>query len=550
VAVTTEPGPHPSSLARASGRGVARDGEQWRAGLRPGRASRPGEWVAPLCLGGIPALVTWVAFGILAADGWVLTGREATAVEQGLSFGAIVLCLLGASACLLLWQVAGEPAEWLPVGAGLLACGLIEAPSLLTASLRSALPMTGAGWGPLHLAAVVTLLAGMCLLAWPALRVLGSRLLGRDAPMLVVPAALLLVGALVFVGLEGTLASRATGPLLEGVPAASAASAIALAYGVAWWRRRGPLHLFLCVSLLVVAQAGLAEVLRGSGTPGMTLVPGVLLLEAALCAAVGAVVTLRRRVADHNAALHHSELRRRELEQQEHSERARAAEARHEFRSALLSVRGGVHLLEARVEELGSDPAREALECVRWGIESLSCLATAEPARDRAFRPSEVLRREAAAASHQGQDVRLELAPGLGRALGDPLAVGRAVRALLDNARLHAPTSSVTLRARQQDGRISIKVADQGPGIPLTERERVFRRGERGATAAAGEGLGLGIARRLLREQGGDLWAEPRPGGGACFVLRLRAASPAGAPAADPPLTSAGPRRERGGEAR
>ncbi len=60
--------------------------------------------------------------------------------------------------------------------------------------------------------------------------------------------------------------------------------------------------------------------------------------------------------------------------------------------------------------------------------------------------------------------------------------------------------------------------------MPAEQRRTVFRRGARGQDAgAAGRGLGLTIAEELARGQGGQLWVEERPGGGASFVLSLPA---------------------------
>jgi signal transduction histidine kinase len=70
-----------------------------------------------------------------------------------------------------------------------------------------------------------------------------------------------------------------------------------------------------------------------------------------------------------------------------------------------------------------------------------------------------------------------------------------------------------------------LRVDDRGPGIAPDDLEWIFERGQRSDTVVDREGAGLGlhIARRLARDLGGDLWAESRIGGGARFVLTLRA---------------------------
>jgi signal transduction histidine kinase len=70
-----------------------------------------------------------------------------------------------------------------------------------------------------------------------------------------------------------------------------------------------------------------------------------------------------------------------------------------------------------------------------------------------------------------------------------------------------------------------IRVLDRGPGVPEAHRERIyekFHRVDDSLTARQpGSGLGLTIARRMLRDLGGDVVYEPRAGGGAAFRVTL-----------------------------
>lgn len=102
-------------------------------------------------------------------------------------------------------------------------------------------------------------------------------------------------------------------------------------------------------------------------------------------------------------------------------------------------------------------------------------------------------------------------------------ALGQVVVNLIDNAVKYAAsggTLDITVRA---DGTIAVE--DRGPGVPPRHRKRLFDRFYRcdnTLTAhASGSGLGLNIARRLMREMGGDLVYRPREGGGASFVVTL-----------------------------
>ena len=79
---------------------------------------------------------------------------------------------------------------------------------------------------------------------------------------------------------------------------------------------------------------------------------------------------------------------------------------------------------------------------------------------------------------------------------------------------------------------------DQGPGIPERERERIFDRFYRRQFAkdrVPGSGLGLYIAREIMRAHGGDLWVEGALGSGSSFCLMLP--TQAMLPTAGEPLT-------------
>jgi signal transduction histidine kinase len=113
-------------------------------------------------------------------------------------------------------------------------------------------------------------------------------------------------------------------------------------------------------------------------------------------------------------------------------------------------------------------------------------------------------------------------------ARGDAERTGQVLAALLDNALRHTPEGGlVTVDCRYRDGSAETEVRDSGPGIPQEHLRRVFDRFYRGEAAhtsgesARSTGLGLSIARGLVRAQGGDLTAENAEGGGALFRLSL-----------------------------
>ncbi|MBS1826819.1 MAG: DUF4118 domain-containing protein [Acidobacteria bacterium] len=100
-----------------------------------------------------------------------------------------------------------------------------------------------------------------------------------------------------------------------------------------------------------------------------------------------------------------------------------------------------------------------------------------------------------------------------------------ALRQLLDNALKYTDAvSPVTCEAAGEDGRLVIRVTDEGPGIPEQDREKVFDKFYRRASVRSrtpGSGMGLHIAREIARSHGGDLWMEPAVPHGSVFLLSL-----------------------------
>jgi signal transduction histidine kinase len=97
---------------------------------------------------------------------------------------------------------------------------------------------------------------------------------------------------------------------------------------------------------------------------------------------------------------------------------------------------------------------------------------------------------------------------------------------LMDNALKYAADGHwLGVKIAQQDNHAILTISDRGPGVPADEQEKIFEmfhRVDDSITARQpGAGLGLSIARRLLRDQEGDLHYEPNPSGGASFVASL-----------------------------
>ena len=127
-----------------------------------------------------------------------------------------------------------------------------------------------------------------------------------------------------------------------------------------------------------------------------------------------------------------------------------------------------------------------------------------------------VLEDVAAGARRAGAQVEVEKSAPLTLHLR-PDAIRRAVTNLVDNARRHA--GHVGLSAWAAGRTVLVMVDDDGPGIDADRRESVFRPFESGASG--GTGLGLTIARDIVRAHGGDITLEESPMGGLRARVRL-----------------------------
>jgi signal transduction histidine kinase len=248
------------------------------------------------------------------------------------------------------------------------------------------------------------------------------------------------------------------------------------------------------------------------------------------------------------------------LRRQEEARHAFVATASHELRTPLASLDGTLELLEDDLDpqRLDLEDARERTLRAREQSLRLSSLATdlldlsrldAEVSlRAEPVELGELCRAVAAEfelrAGERGVQIQLRPAPQGCWAKCDPGAVARIVRILLDNAVGIAPSrSQVLVQTSAGDTLAQLTVADEGPGVPEFERERIFERFQRGRNPGghSGWGLGLAIGRELATRMEGSLTlldgtssARAQDAGGretpskhdaapagACFALRL-----------------------------
>jgi signal transduction histidine kinase len=148
-----------------------------------------------------------------------------------------------------------------------------------------------------------------------------------------------------------------------------------------------------------------------------------------------------------------------------------------------------------------------------------------EPLDAYAFIRSVVADFEAEAAG-RGYHVELEIEGAEGAIVADRAALTNALWNLLDNAVKYSPECHTVWVAVQREGRLlSIRVRDQGLGIPVEEQEEIFRKFIRGTAAKAenikGTGIGLAMVSHIVKAHRGNVSVSSAPGAGSTFTLLL-----------------------------
>ena len=226
----------------------------------------------------------------------------------------------------------------------------------------------------------------------------------------------------------------------------------------------------------------------------------------------------------------------RELAETDRQRRDLVANVSHELRTPLAALRAKLENVADGVEPADPETLRTMLaQTERLGrlvtqLLDLSRLESAGVALDvREFAVADVLEqaaREARLHAPDGVEIAVDALPGV-RALGDPERIHQVVANLLENALRVSPSPGrVSLSASGDDGVVRLVVADEGPGIPVGEEERVFERFYRSdaARSGGGAGLGLAIARWIVDLHGGRIRAEHNSPRGARMVVELPAA--------------------------
>ncbi len=105
----------------------------------------------------------------------------------------------------------------------------------------------------------------------------------------------------------------------------------------------------------------------------------------------------------------------------------------------------------------------------------------------------------------------------------DATMIQQVLSNLLSNAIIYTPINKeIVLSVQTDQNALTVSITDQGPGIDEEDLDKIFEKFYRGKhSRPGGLGLGLSIAKRFIQAHGGEIEAQNRQGGGACFILRL-----------------------------
>lgn len=204
-------------------------------------------------------------------------------------------------------------------------------------------------------------------------------------------------------------------------------------------------------------------------------------------------------------------------------------DANHELRTPLTSLRTNIEVLQ-RAKTLPDDEQDRLLSDIGSELGELTTLveelvasatdvtADTEPIRtvDLANLANDVVER---ARRRTGRVINLQ-AEGAADVMAREMMIERAVSNLVNNALKFSP-DSFPIDVHVDGARV--EVLDRGPGVPPEDLDKIFDRFYRSTEARSqpGSGLGLSIVRQVATNHGGSVWADNRPGGGACIGFEI-----------------------------
>lgn len=239
-------------------------------------------------------------------------------------------------------------------------------------------------------------------------------------------------------------------------------------------------------------------------------------------------------LAIERAHLHEQALRTKYLEEVDRLRRALMGAISHDLRTPLATIKVASSTLVNRLQLLSSSDTQELHELIEIESDRLTRLVSNLLDMTRIEAGVLKVNRESTsvrdllteAVSIMGPGVRsdrivLILPDELPEVSIDPLLIIQVIVNLLDNALRHSPDQApIIIEAALRGDRVVLSVSDQGPGIPIEDREAVFNRFVSFDTGGRA-GLGLTIAKTFVEAHAENIWTDEAPGGGARFSFSM-----------------------------
>jgi two-component system sensor histidine kinase KdpD len=211
----------------------------------------------------------------------------------------------------------------------------------------------------------------------------------------------------------------------------------------------------------------------------------------------------------------------------------------HDLRTPLASIKASATTLLAEDLPLTAEETRELLATIDEEADRLNSLignlldmsrlqsGALELVRQEVGL-DEIVARAVASLGDRARQVLIDVPENLPRIHTDAALLERAVANVVDNAIAWSPSDApVRVEGAAIGGAVELRVVDRGPGIPVDQRENVFRPFQRlgDQRTATGMGLGLAVARGFVDALGGELTIDDTPGGGTTMLFRLAGAT-------------------------
>lgn len=213
----------------------------------------------------------------------------------------------------------------------------------------------------------------------------------------------------------------------------------------------------------------------------------------------------------------------------------------HEFRTPLSALNASVEFLLGEIDQLSKSEIGQLLSSIHFSVtglqtlidnllESISIEAGHFTIRLRSVDLIEVVAEAVEVMrpllNRRHQRLSISKPDMLPMVKGDPTRLKQVMVNLLSNASKYGPLEQkieVSIDSENEE-RVRVSVADTGPGIPLEERDKLFQpfvRLSAGDGAQYGVGLGLSVAKAIVKEHGGDVGFDKRPGAGSIFWFTI-----------------------------